>query len=135
MLMGTQGKRMQAEVLAVLSAKNCALSAYDVIEQLRPSYPRIAPTTVYRALAALTDRGQVHRLESQNAFVACNCDRHDHAAIFSVCNDCGVVDESAAPAIVTDLSNLMKETGFTATRHVIEIHGLCASCDANVLPL
>ena len=133
--MGTQGKRMQAEVWAVLAAKDCALSAYDVIEQLRSSYPRIAPTTVYRALAALTERGQVHRLESQNAFVACNCDRHDHAAILSVCTDCGAVDESAAPAIMADLSDLMKETGFAATRHVIEIHGICASCDADVPPL
>ena len=133
--MGKQGKRMQAEVLAVLAAKDCAVSAYDVIEHLRSSYPRIAPTTVYRALSALTERGQVHRLESQNAFVACKCDRHDHAAILSVCTDCGAVDESSAPAIVADLSDLMKETGFAATRHVIEIHGLCASCDADVPPL
>ena len=126
---------MQTEVLAVLAAKDCARSAYDVIKQLRSSYPQIAPTTVYRALAALTERGQAHRLESQNAFVACNCDRPDHAAIFSVCTDCGAVDESPAPAIVADLSDLMKETGFAATRHVIEIHGLCTSCDADVPPL
>ena len=130
--MGAQGKKIQADILAVLVAKDCAVSAYDVIEQLRPSYPRIAPMTVYRALAALTEQRQVHRLESQNAFVACNYDRHDHAAILSVCTDCGTVDESDAPAIVADLSNLMKQNGFSATRHVIEIHGLCASCDANV---
>jgi Fur family zinc uptake transcriptional regulator len=126
--MGIRGEVMQEEVLAVLGRNHGALSAYEVLKQLRPSYPSIAPTTIYRALAALTERGQVHRLESQNAFIRCKCDQHDQAAILSICNDCGTVEETVAPAITTELSSLSEKSGFAASRHVIEVHGVCASC-------
>jgi len=119
---------MQSEVLAVLDRNRGALSAYDVLEQLRPSHPKIAPVTIYRALAALTERGKVHRLESQNAFIACQSHRHEQAAILSICNDCGTVEENVAPSLTTELSNLVEESGFAASRHVIEVHGVCASC-------
>lgn len=105
--MSKRGEKTQSDVLAVLRRRGGPLSAYDVLGELRESHPRIAPPTIYRALAALTERGRVHRLESMNAFIACQCDRH---------------------------ASVAGKSGFQPARHVIEIHGLCASCGAGQAP-
>ncbi len=132
--MSKRGEVIQAEVLAVLRRRRGPLSAYDVLEELREDNPKIAPPTIYRALAALTGRGRVHRLESLNAFIACQCDRHQHASILSICDDCGAVEESVAPDLVNALSSIIARSGFAPMRHVIEVHGLCASCGAGQVP-
>lgn len=123
-----RGEKLQAEVLAVLRDQNGALSAYDILEELQKDKPRLAPPTIYRALAALTERGQVHRLESLNAFVACQCDHHRHASILSICNSCGAVEEHVSHDLLNSLSQVTRKTGFAPMRHVIEVHGLCAAC-------
>jgi Fur family transcriptional regulator, zinc uptake regulator len=132
--MTTRGEKTQADVLAVLRRCGRPLSAYDVLGEMRESNPRIAPPTIYRALAALKARGRVHRLESMNAFVACQCDRHPGASILSICDDCGVVEESIAPDMLDALSRIAGRSGFKAARHVIELHGICASCGAGQAP-
>ncbi|MEO0773632.1 MAG: transcriptional repressor [Pseudomonadota bacterium] len=128
--MTTRGEQMQAHVLRVLKREGAALSAYDVLDALRADHPKIAPPTVYRALNALIDKGGVHRVESLNAFIACNSDHHDHdhGSIMSICDDCGSVEENAAPEVVSNLSGLLGKAGFEAQRHVIEVHGVCSDC-------
>ena len=61
--MNQRGKRVQADVLAVLRSRRTPMSAYEMLGRLREENPRLAPPTIYRALAALADRGSVHRLE------------------------------------------------------------------------
>ena len=126
--MSTRGEIMQSKVLAVLIREGSALSAYDVLDQLRHEYPKIAPPTVYRALHALIEKGGVHRVESLNAFVACNSTSHEHALIMSICDDCGSVEENAAPELMDNLAGILGKTGFDAHRHVIEVHGVCSTC-------
>ena len=128
--MNQRGKRMQAEVLAVLQSHRAPMSAYEMLECLRREHPRLAPPTIYRALAALTHRGSVHRLESLNAFVACRRGRHRQASILSICNDCGDVEENVSPELLETLSGIAGKSGFAPARHVIEIHGQCAACDS-----
>lgn len=126
--MSMRGERMRAEVLAVLRRSDAPQSAYDVLRELRPTHPKIAPPTVYNALAVLTKRGQAHRVESLKAYIACQCDDHHHVSVLSICDDCGTVDERIAPDLLDDLSDLLASTGFTPERHVIEVHGTCAAC-------
>ena len=123
-----RGEKIQAEVLTVLRRTPRPLSAYDILGELREANPKIAPPTIYRALSALTARGCVHRLESLKAFIACQHDRHQHASILSICDNCGSVEESVAPNLLKELSSIAGKLGFAPTRHVIEVHGLCASC-------
>jgi len=132
--MSKRGEKMQADVLAVLRRRGGPLSAYDVLGEMRESHPKIAPPTIYRTLAALIERGRVHRLESMNAFIACQCERHPNASILSICDDCGTVEESVAPDMLDALSSIAGKSGFQPARHVIEIHGLCASCSAGQVP-
>ena len=119
---------MQAQVLAVLRSCRLPMSAYDVLRCLREEHPRLAPQTIYRALAALTERGKAHRLESLNAFIVCQRDRHHDASILSICTDCGAVEENLSIDLLTTLSGIAGKSGFAPMRHVIEVHGQCASC-------
>ena len=119
---------MQGQVLDVLLQEPVPMSAYEVLDRLRETNPKLAPPTIYRALAALTERGQVHRLESLNAFIACRCARHHKAAVLSICDGCGAVQESIAPDLVAELSAVAGQSGFAPKRHVIEVHGTCADC-------
>ena len=132
--MSKRGEKMQAEVLAVLRRRRGPLSAYDVLRELREANPKIAPPTIYRALSALTERGHVHRIESLNAYIACQCDRHQHASVLSICDDCGAVDECVATDLLEVLSSIVGKSGFAPMRHVIEVHGLCGSCGAGQAP-
>ena len=119
---------MQAEVLGVLRSHGVPISAYGVLGCLREKHPRLTPPTIYRALAALTERGTAHRVESLNAFVACRCDRHHHASILSICSDCGAVEENISADLLDRLSRIAGKSGFAPMRHVIEVHGQCGSC-------
>ena len=126
--MGKRGKNMQAELLSIMRGKKNAHSAYNLLEELKGRHPKIAPTTVYRALAALTERGAIHRLESINAYIACQCEDHHQPSIFSICVDCGVVEENFEPDVFSELSSVLKNTGFSAQHHVVEVNGTCAGC-------
>ncbi|MEM8572206.1 MAG: Fur family transcriptional regulator [Pseudomonadota bacterium] len=126
--MTKRGEKMQADVLGVLRRHPHPLSAYDVLRELRAAHPKIAPPTIYNALEALTKRGHVHRIESLKAYIACQCDSHEHASILSICDDCGKVEERVAPDLLDRLSGILGETGFAPQRHVIEVRGVCAAC-------
>lgn len=128
--MGKRGEVMQAEILAILRRSYNALTAYEILKEVREGQPKIAPTTIYRALAVLMGHGRVHRLESLNAYMACRCDAHAQAAILSICNDCGTVEETIAPDLLMRLARVTGQSGFETQRHVIEIHGVCAACGA-----
>lgn len=129
-VMTKRGAKMQTEILALLRSVEGALSAYDILHALQETHPKIAPPTVYNALAALAKAGSVHRVESLKAYVACQCTEAHHSSVLSICGECGTVEERVAPQIVQDLSGLVEETGFQPQRHVIEVHGKCSTCSA-----
>ena len=126
--MGKRGEEMQMAVLAILRDSKSPHSAYTLLDRLQETYPKIAPPTVYRALATLVERGQIHRLESLNAYVACQSEAHHQASVLSICEDCGIVEETFEPDIVSRLSAALRKSGFSAQRHIIEVNGICASC-------
>ena len=41
--MGKRGEKMQAEVLSIMRGEKSSLSAYDLLDELRGKYPKIAP--------------------------------------------------------------------------------------------
>lgn len=119
---------MQTAVLAILRDSKSPHSAYTLLDRLQETYPKIAPPTVYRALATLVERGQIHRLESLNAYIACQSEAHHQASVLSICEDCGAVEENFEPDIVSRLSAALRKSGFSAQRHIIEVNGICESC-------
>lgn len=128
--MRKQASVRQTETLKVLRASDRPMTAYQVIEGLQAREPDIAPPTVYRTLAALTDQGRAHRLESLKAFVPCRCDHDGGMPVLAICGGCGSVEEHDGGVLSPMLSELVSGTGFVPERHVVEIHGQCTTCTA-----
>jgi Fur family zinc uptake transcriptional regulator len=121
--------RNQELVLGALAHSPAPLSAYDILDRVRPDGIK-APLQVYRALDKLVERGLAHRLESLNAFVAC-ADEHCHVKgliAFAICEKCGKVDEFADAVVDERLGAWAARSGFKPERTTIEIRGLCAGC-------
>lgn len=116
------------KVYAVLKAANRPLTAYEVIDAVRPQGIS-APPTVYRALNRLIEEGLAHRLESVNAYVAC---RQDHnlarAPIFMICSVCGDAKELGDQTVGAQLISRATDRGFRVDAMTVELRGQCSSC-------
>jgi Fur family zinc uptake transcriptional regulator len=125
--------RNQTLVFDALTGAQGPLSAYTILDQLRDDGLR-APLQVYRALDKLVESGLVHRLESLNAFVACNHPAGETSAVshgtvaFAICDECGGVAEFAEQDVVKRLQGWARTEGFHAHSTVIELRGLCENC-------
>lgn len=117
----------QERVLALLSQAGKPLSAYDLLNLLRNDGVN-APPTVYRALERLMRDGLAHRIESLNAFVACNKPHHRELAAFAICDHCGMVTELMDEDLEGRLSRVAARTGFHASKATVELRGHCAAC-------
>lgn len=126
--MQTRGEEMRTEVFAFLAWRAAPMSAYAICNVLGRRRLRLGPSTIYRVLAALVAQGRGHRLESLNAFGACQCDAPDDDVILSICDDCARVEESLAPELAGRLSRIEGKSGFVPARHVIELRGRCGAC-------
>ncbi len=119
---------LRRDVLGAVGESHRAAGAYEIIERLARSGPRPAPISIYRALEFLGDLGLVHRIESRNAFVACNRPPEAGRAVLMVCEDCGTVDEIEAASVFDGLDVLASAQGFETRRAMLELSGCCASC-------
>ncbi len=121
--------RNQHLVLDDLLRQTTPITAYEILDHLREFGFR-APLQVYRALDKLADMGVIHRLESLNAFVACNHDHKDamETVAFCICDQCNTVSELADAEMTSRLSFLCSGSGFKASRTTLEIRGRCAHC-------
>lgn len=114
--------------LTLLRKQKRPMSAYDILEKLRPSGVRAAPV-VYRALEALIKEGLVHRIQTLNAYLACNCSsEHDHAiSVLTICSQCRAVEELHDHGVIHQLEALRMQ-GVPIARHaVIELPIQCCA--------
>ena len=119
----------QSLVLSVLAKTKGPMSAYTILDQLRGDGFR-APLQVYRAIEKLLELGLVHRIESLNAFVACqhpSCEEQETVA-FMICDTCGTIDEIADNALASQLASISKKEDFSAKTATVELHGNCRNC-------
>ncbi|PCJ68436.1 MAG: hypothetical protein COA62_14815 [Rhodobiaceae bacterium] len=103
------------------------LSAYDLLDLL-PDEPKPKPPVIYRALDRLSAKGQVHRIESLKAFIACDGHKHNHETVFTICTDCNKVEEIEDHGLCDLMSIWKQKTNFTAQQKTFEILGQCAKC-------
>jgi Fur family zinc uptake transcriptional regulator len=105
------------------------VSAYELIEQVRAKGVS-APPPVYRALQRLIEEGLAHRLESLNAFVACNHPHHPGKAVFAICDMCGAVQEFDSASAIKTLQTWARNNDFQVRSMTLELRGRCADCAA-----
>jgi Fur family transcriptional regulator, zinc uptake regulator len=118
------------EVLKIISSSHRPVGAYDVLAAMAKSSEaqRLAPPTVYRALEFLLAHGLVHRIDSQNAFVACFAPRSAHRAHFLLCERCGCATELASPELDAALAGCARKARFAVSRETVEMIGVCNAC-------
>lgn len=121
--------RNQSLVLGALRSAERPLSAYAILDELRSEGLK-APLQIYRALDKLIASGNVHRLETLNAFVACShggCGAHT-ATGFMICESCGTVTEFEDEELANDLTDRGDDRGFSVRKASIELIGACTDC-------
>jgi Fur family zinc uptake transcriptional regulator len=119
----------QQLVLNVLNKADMPLSAYSILDGLR-EFGFKAPLQVYRALDRLIELGKVHRIESMNAFIACEhslCKVSDMTA-FTICDKCEKVSEVKDKELSDYMHLRAEKFGLQAPKTNIEFHGLCSHC-------
>lgn len=126
--MRKQAAVRQSDVLSVLNGHDKPMTAYAILDQMKLGEPDLAAPTVYRALAALTDQGRAHKLESIKAFIPCRCNHKAAVPVLEICEDCGTVEEHDGTRLLAELSAISAKSSFNATRHIVEVHGRCHGC-------
>jgi Fur family zinc uptake transcriptional regulator len=126
--MRKQASVRQSDVLGVLNDHEKPMTAYAILNQMKLDEPDLAAPTIYRALAALTDQGLAHKLESIKAFVPCRCSHDGAVPVLAICEKCGNVEEHDGTPLVSELTAISSQSSFNAARHIVEIHGRCGAC-------
>jgi Fur family ferric uptake transcriptional regulator len=118
-------------VRQVLAGSGGFRSAQDIFADLRADGSKIGLTTVYRALQALSDSGEIDVLrtaDGEAVYRACATDEHHHHL---VCRACGRTVEVAGPAMERWAEAIGAEHGFTGVTHTVEIFGTCPACSSS----
>lgn len=117
-------------VRRVLESSEGFRSAQDIYADLRADGSKVGLTTVYRALQALSDSGEIDVLRTDDGeavYRACETEEHHHHL---VCRGCGRTIEVAGPAVERWAEAIGLEHGFVDVTHTIEIFGTCGECAA-----
>jgi len=127
---GGRFTRQRRVVLSTLLTAARPLTAYELLDLVRPEVAAITPASIYRSLDFLVEVGLVHRLESTRSFVACEHPDHLHAGQFLICRECGTVVEAEDRRIDRAAEDLGERHGFTLEHRSVEFTGLCGTCRA-----
>ncbi|HEY1722988.1 MAG TPA: Fur family transcriptional regulator [Magnetospirillaceae bacterium] len=120
--------RLRRSVLASVLTSDRPLTAYQILDRLRIEDASTAPMVVYRSLNVLIRLGLVHRVDSTKSFVACTMHEHAHPCQILVCHSCGATVEAWDESIAGAAERLGRRFGFALDRNVIELTGICGSC-------
>jgi len=126
--MGARLTRLRRNVLMLVLSAERPLTAYEILDLMRPKDPSATPASVYRSLDFLTELGLVHRIESAKSFIACAMPDHAHPSQMLVCRRCGTVVETEDSRVARATENLGRRLGFVLDRGAMEFVGLCSSC-------
>lgn len=120
--------KAQSAVWSALGGVTTFVSAQDLYAQLRSQGQTVGLTTVYRALQALADAGDVDVLRTATGEVTyrrCGSEQHHHHL---VCRSCGRAVEVAAPALERWVATTATAHGYVIDGHTLEITGTCRRC-------
>ncbi len=119
----------QQIVFDIIEKSSEPVKAYSILSNVKKKGLK-APPQVYRALEKLIKLGKIHKVESRNAFVACNNSNCviSKATAFSICETCQKVTEINNLKLSKYLKNFQDKTGMIYKKYNLEFYGLCTSC-------
>ena len=116
-------------ILKTLHEGRRHVTAQELFEMLSKNFPEIGFATVYRFLRALSDANFVTEIRmggSPARYELTPKSHHDHLT----CVRCGKICEFENKAIETLQEKVAYQFGFILTHHVLELYGVCPSCQA-----
>lgn len=119
----------QQIVLEIIERAKEPLKAYSILFNVQKKGIN-APQQIYRALDKLIEIGKIHKIESRNAFIACqnsSC-QISKATAFSICESCENVSEISNSKLSKYLANFADESGMKYNKYNLEFFGLCKKC-------
>ncbi|WP_297742531.1 Fur family transcriptional regulator [uncultured Tessaracoccus sp.] len=117
----------RAAVRDYLVANEDFKTAQEVHEELRNMGDKVGLATVYRALQAMVESGELDMMrnaEGEATYRACSPGHHHHL----VCRQCGYTVEIGAEPVEEWAHSVAQQYGFTDAGHDVELFGLCADC-------
>lgn len=125
---GEQLTPLRQKILQMVWGSHKPVTAYEILNELAKKQKKAAPPTVYRTLDFLARQGLIHKIESLKAFIGCVEPKNNHTGCFLICKQCQSVEEKPNFDQATFLKEIIQNDGFKAESLVVEIEGLCASC-------
>ena len=104
------------------------VGAYELLDELNKQGRSSGPPTVYRSLEFLTEMGLIHRLPTQNAYIACSHPAEHHTGLILSCERCGQALELDTPEVTQAIQDCAKPQGFSVHGNAIEVTGICPYC-------
>jgi Fur family zinc uptake transcriptional regulator len=116
------------EVFEILLGQHRAFGAYEIAEILAEKGIKLQAIQIYRALDKLIELGNVHRIESRNAYIACHGDEDCKHPQLLICESCNQVAEINSKPITKSIDDTASASGFVLQNRQVELFGLCPSC-------
>ena len=115
-------------VLKIITESRKPIGAYEILAKLGRTINNPKPPTVYRAIEFWQSHNFIHRIESLNAYVACDADHLHRGSQFMICDHCGDVNEAHLCELPQQLKEKTIKSTFEPRRWNLEIHGVCIKC-------
>lgn len=124
---GVRPTRQRRAVAAVLQEIDDFRSAQEIHEALKAGGDNVGLSTVYRALQAMSDAGELDMLRSEGGeavYRRCSGSHHHHL----VCRTCGATVEVEGPTVERWTRTVAAAHGYSDVSHSLEIFGTCSRC-------
>jgi Fur family transcriptional regulator, ferric uptake regulator len=124
---GLRPTRQRRAVAAALQEFDDFRSAQEIHEALKAAGDTIGLSTVYRALQAMADAGELDTLRSEAGeavYRRCSGSHHHHL----VCRSCGATVEVEGPTVERWTRSVAAAHGYADVSHTLEIFGTCSRC-------
>jgi Fur family ferric uptake transcriptional regulator len=116
-------------VADALARQDTFCTAQQLHAWMRQAGTRIGLTTVYRALTALAETGEVDSLRTdagELAYRRCLRGHHHHL----ICRACGRTVEVEGPPVEAWAADVAARAGYVDVTHTVEVFGTCGACAA-----
>lgn len=115
-------------VMSILETATVPLSPQTIHQRALEIQEDIGLVTVYRTLELLTDLNMVRRVHGPvecHGYVLASPGHHHHL----ICTNCEkTIEFSGGDEIQTLLDRIQVETDFKINHHLLQLFGLCGSC-------
>jgi len=126
-VVGQRTTRQRTAIAALLDELDEFRSAQQLHGLLAARGETIGLATVYRALGAMADAGELDTLRTdsgESLYRRCERQHHHHL----VCRRCGATVEVTGAGLESLVKAVAAEHGYTDVAHTLELFGTCARC-------